>query len=94
MKHARLALFLIMVAPVGLSAAPAQQLRAVDLLSIYRDLNDMCHNRSGDGVHTTQACNVREKVSRLLNTLGYCYGTQSAEAADLQWHKCAERELF
>jgi hypothetical protein len=66
----------------------------LDVLSVYRDLNDMCRNRSGDGIHMMQACNTREKVSRILNGMGYCFGVKGQDVADMQWHKCATNELF
>lgn len=70
------------------------KLPVLDILSIYRDLNDMCRTRTGDGMHMMQACHTREKVSRILNSWGYCYGAKGQDEADMQWHKCAEKELF
>ncbi|HEY1736641.1 MAG TPA: hypothetical protein VGG12_08345 [Methylovirgula sp.] len=68
--------------------------RVLDVLSIYRDLNDMCRGFGGEDPRAVRACNIREKVARLLNGMGWCYGNQNQNAADLQWHKCADHELF
>jgi hypothetical protein len=102
MPRAVLILLLAMSLPAVASAdqllqhqqVQQQQSRVLDVLSIYRDLNDMCRGRGGEDAHALKACNVREKVGRLLNSLGYCYGNQNQNAADLQWHKCAEADLF
>lgn len=68
--------------------------RVLDVLSIYRDLNDMCRGEGGEDPRATRACNIREKVGRVLNGMGWCYGNQNQNAADLQWHKCTNHELF
>lgn len=74
--------------------ALAQQAQVLDVLSIYRDLNDMCRGHGGEDGRALRACNVREKVGRLLNGLGWCYGNQNQNVADLHWHKCTEQDLF
>ena len=91
MRRALLCLVFVFAGPI---TAQAQQPRALDVLSIYRDLNAMCRDPSSDDLHKIAACNTREKVSRLLNGLGYCYGSKGEDAADRQWHKCTEHELF
>jgi hypothetical protein len=91
MLRAFLILGFVLTFPAGAFAQPPL---ARDLLSIYRDLNDMCRNRNDDDLHRMRACNIREKVARLLNTMGYCYGKKGQDAADMQWHKCAAREVF
>lgn len=91
MLRAFLTLLFVLAVPI---AAYGQQTHALDVLSIYRDLNDMCRGRSGDDPHAAKACNVREKVSRLLNSMGYCHGIKGQDAAGMQWHKCAAHELF
>ncbi len=91
MPRSSLALFFILALP---TVVAAEERRVLDVLSVYRDLNDMCLGRSGDGLQAARACNVRAKVARLLNGMGYCYGNQSEDAADMQWHKCSPHELF
>ncbi len=91
MLRAFLAFIFVFAIPI---VAYGQQPSVLDVLSIYRDLNDMCRGRSGDDPHAAKACNVREKVSSLLNSMGYCYGSQGQDAADMQWHKCTAHELF
>lgn len=71
-----------------------EKLPVLDVLSIYRDLSDMCLHRSGDGIHDLAACNTRDKVSRILNEWGYCYGAKGDDDAQPQWHKCVQKELF
>jgi hypothetical protein len=97
--RAYLALAIALLLPSAALATDAQpkeppKLPVLDVLSVYRDLNDMCLHRSGDGMHALQACNTRDKVSRILNGWGYCYGAQGDEAAQGQWHKCVQKELF
>lgn len=91
MLRVLLPLLFVFAVPIG---AFGQQPRVLDVLSIYRDLNDMCRDRSDDDRHKTAACNIREKVSRLLNSMGYCYGKTGQDAADMNWHKCTAHELF
>ena len=84
-------LLFILALPV---AAFGQQPHVLDILSIYRDLNDICRDRNEDERHKAAACNIREKVGRLLNNMGYCDGKQGQDATDRRWHKCAAHELF
>jgi hypothetical protein len=51
-------------------------------ISIWHDLNAMCRGYSGDRPETQSACCVRERVSSLLNNLGYCYHMGEV------WKKC------
>jgi hypothetical protein len=90
----RLLSVLIFVAFLPLSARAQQQIDPRDVLSVYRDLNDLCRAPSASELNKVPACNARAKIARLLNSLGYCYGSQSEDAADMRWHKCAEHELF
>lgn len=91
---AQVALAQAALAQEALAQETQPKLPVLDILSIYRDLNDMCRTRTGDGMHMMQACHTREKVSRILNSWGYCYGAKGQDEADMQWHKCAEKELF
>lgn len=91
MLRTLLALLFVLVVPIG---ALAQQPRAIDLLSVYRDLNDLCRDRSDDDRYKTAVCNIREKVARLLNSMGYCDGKNGPESASVHWHKCTAHELF
>jgi hypothetical protein len=91
MPRAILAMLMIAIVPIG---ARAQQPRALDVLSIYRDLNEMCRNPDNDDLHRAAACNVREKVERLLNGMGYCFGKADPDQSNRQWHKCSAHELF
>ncbi|QXX76451.1 hypothetical protein [Methylovirgula sp. HY1] len=91
MLRVLLPLAFALVVPID---AFAEQPRLLDVLSIYRDLNDMCRDPSADDHHKLAACDVREKVSRLLNRMGYCYGKDGQDAAAVHWHKCVAHEIF
>jgi len=91
MSRAILALFLVGLSPLS---AFAQDVKALDVISIYRDLNAICRDPSDGNVHKILTCNAREKVARLLNALGYCLGHQNEDAADMHWHKCKAHEIF
>lgn len=83
---------LLCCAPIS---AHAQLLDPRDVLSVYRDLSDLCRGHPGeDTLSRTAACNVRAKVGRLLNRLGYCSGVQNQDAFNMRWHKCKPYELF
>ena len=75
MRRFSLTLLLLLAATfstgnAGTPAADDVQVRAT--ISIWNDLNAMC--RGGrDQSETTIACCTREKVSALLNQMGYCY---------------------
>ena len=91
MPRVLFALAFVLAVPIGATAA---QPSVLDILSIYRDINDMCRDRSDNDRHKIAACNIREKVSRLLNSMGYCYGKSRQDAAMVNWHKCARHEIF
>ncbi len=100
MRRALIPLLIILAPPAAAVAQQAdrpqqvERTRVLDVLSIYRDLNDMCRGYGGEDPRAMKACNIREKVARLLNGMGWCYGNQNQNAVDLQWHKCADHELF
>ncbi|MGA3301962.1 MAG: hypothetical protein ABSC72_01580 [Methylovirgula sp.] len=100
MRRALISLLIVFALPAATLAQQVdrpqqvERTRVLDVLSIYRDLNDMCRGYGGEDPRAIRACNIREKVARLLNGMGWCYGNQNQNAADLQWHKCAEHELF
>ena len=68
--------------------AQARSTPLSDLLAINDDLDVMCRGWSGDDPHTDEACNVRLKVEKLLEKLGYCFGKEGQSRAEATWHKC------
>ena len=102
MARALILLFLAIGLPLAAAADEQTQrqrlqderARVLDVLSIYRDLSDMCRGPGGEDPRARRACDIREKVGRVLNGMGWCYGNQNQNAADLQWHKCSQHELF
>lgn len=73
-----LTILALLIIPVTASAkTPEARL----VLSIYKDLNEICRGGSGDRTETLQACNVRNDVSALLRNIGYCW-------AGAWWRKC------
>lgn len=87
------ALFVLLIVSAFPYAARAQP-RALDVLSIYRDVNEMCRSWTDNDLHRIAACNLREKVARLLNSMGYCLGDGTPDMPEKQWHKCKGHELF
>jgi hypothetical protein len=65
-------------------AADDVQVRAT--ISVWHDLNAMCRGGHGDDPQTMIACCTREKVSALLNQMGYCYRMGE------RWVKCTARD--
>ena len=90
MPRAPLAILIISAFPYAAQAQP----RALDVLSIYRDVNEMCRSWTDNDLHRIAACNLREKVARLLNSMGYCLGGGIPDMPEKQWHKCKGHELF
>jgi hypothetical protein len=73
--------------------ATAQTLPTKDLVAIESDLNSMCRGWFGDDPHTDQICTVRDKMAKLLGTMGYCYGKQGQSGYQMQWHKCTKGSI-
>jgi len=61
---------LMAFAAPAMAASNAHSAIASDLRSIYSDLNGMCRGWPGDDPHTDEACEVREKVGKLLKKMG------------------------
>lgn len=70
------------------SVAAAQPAPVKALLSIERDLNGFCRGWSGDDKHTQEVCEVRDKATKALSDLGWCYGKQDQAGYQMAWHKC------
>ena len=79
---------LLMCLNVATGAANAQNIPVKQLISIYADLDEMCRGWAGDDPHTSEACGVRSKVSRLLKDMGYCFGKREQFGSEMAWHKC------
>lgn len=92
----RLAVALV-IAGVGVwseSAAPqAGAEPAKQLLSAYQSLNELCRGGPGDGPSTDKACEAREKVSKSLKRIGYCFGKRGQSGAEAWWHQCGPASL-
>ena len=63
------------------------------LLDIERELDLLCRGSSGDAPATDQICKLRDKVAKVLQGIGYCYGRKGQTGAEMQWHKCARDSL-
>lgn len=69
----------------GGAAVATDDAQARATISIWHDLNALC--RGGrDSSEVTIACCTREKVSALLNQMGYCYRMGE------RWVKCTARD--
>jgi hypothetical protein len=64
-------------------SAPDVQVQAT--ISVLNDLNAMCRGGQ-DQSEVTIACCTREKVSALLNQMGYCYRMGE------RWVECTARD--
>ena len=40
-----------------------------------------------------QLCAIREKLGKVINKLGYCYGKRGQAAAQMQWHRCTSTSM-
>jgi hypothetical protein len=59
------------------------------LISVARDLNTACRGGMPDDKgNLDQLCAIREKLGKVINKLGYCYGKRGQAAAQMQWHRC------
>jgi hypothetical protein len=64
------------------------------LISVARDLNTACRRGMPDDKgNLDQLCAIREKLGKVINKLGYCYGKRGQAAAQMQWHRCTSRAL-
>lgn len=84
--------YLLPFVALALSTPVAAQ-SAKELISIYRDLNEMCRGGAGNEQATTQACETRNKVSKLLKAKGYCYGKKGQGGYQMDWHRCGPSSL-
>ena len=70
----------------GNATTPADDVQVRGTISVWHDLNAMCRGGHGDDPQTMIACCTREKVSALLNQMGYCYRMGE------RWVKCTARD--
>jgi hypothetical protein len=94
MSRALVALLILLLPSAALAEDKVQQPSVLDMLSVYRDLNSMCRNPSADDFEKSAACTTREKVARMLNGMGWCYGVKGDDPGQRQWHRCGQKELF
>jgi hypothetical protein len=75
--------------PVPAPQASANKTTALELWSIWVDLNAMCRGNSGDLQSTQKACKVRLKVEHLIAETGYCMGTGiNGDLENMEKHDC------
>lgn len=88
MKRILATAVLLLVASLsnGGAAIATDDAQAHATISIWQDLNAMCRGGHGDDPQTMTACCTREKVSALLNQMGYCYRMGE------RWVKCTARD--
>ena len=88
MKRILATVLLLLVATLSTGSATTAtsdaQVRAT--ISVWQDLNAMCRGGHGDDPQTMIACCTREKVSGLLNQMGYCYRMGE------RWVQCTARD--
>ena len=73
--------------------ALAQTDRAEALLAWQQDANTRCRGGSGDSQATWQACGERDAYSRVLNSMGWCYGRSGEIGANMSWHRCQANSI-
>lgn len=79
-------LSLIAILSTGGTTTATDDVQVRATISVWHDLNAMCRGGHGDDPQTMIACCAREKVSALLNQMGYCYRMGE------RWVKCTARD--
>jgi hypothetical protein len=79
-------LLLMAILSSGNASTATDDAQARATISIWHDLNAMCRGGHGNDPQTDIACCTREKVSALLNQMGYCYRMGE------RWVKCTPRD--
>lgn len=85
----RLAFLVFLI--LGPSLASADTAR--DLIAIERELNGMCRGWPGNDPHIGEVCDLREKMDRLLQKMGWCYGKEGQSGAEMDWHHCTKGSM-
>lgn len=84
MRKLSIAFVLLCVGASAGSAPPRADTLHGLTISTWHDLNAMC--RGGHSPESEHACCAREKLSAVLNRMGYCYRTGE------RWVKCRPNE--
>lgn len=61
------------------------------LVKRWLEENNTCRGSSGPA--SLKACEQREKTSKTLSSLGWCYGKNGQVMADMWWHRCGPDSL-
>jgi hypothetical protein len=84
----------LIIAVLMLASTAAQADTVHDLISVARDLNTACRGGMPDDKgNLDQLCAIREKLGKVINNLGYCYGKRGQAAAQMQWHRCTSTSM-
>ena len=70
------------------SPAFAQADEIGGLIERWFSENEQCRGGSGDDPRTTEACARRDRLTRALNVLDFCYGKKGQISAERVWHSC------
>jgi hypothetical protein len=86
---------LLAVPCVALAASPVSADDTVrDLMSLQRDLDNACRGGTpDDNGNLDRLCTIRDRLSKAINRLGYCYGKRGQYGYQMQWHKCTSVSL-
>jgi len=87
----RAAVLLVFLAP-GQSLAEDFDPPADDeILSRQSEANGFC--RGGAGEETDAWCTIRDGLTDILVSRGWCYGKQGEIGADMKWQRCGPSSL-
>jgi hypothetical protein len=75
------------------NAAFAQTPLVRDLLAVEFELNGLCRGGGLGEDATMKICDLRDKMGKALNAMGYCYGKEGKYGAQMEWHKCTKRSM-
>jgi hypothetical protein len=75
------------------TASEASDLETQSLIQKEIVLNDACRGGSGDEEATQKSCAERDAVVSILQSRGWCYGTEGQAGYQRSWQKCPSPEI-
>jgi hypothetical protein len=84
--------YVAIVACLG-TAQAATQNGVQQLLDRQRYYDELCRGMLGDDLHMVEACDIRDRLDRKLNALGWCFGRHGQPVSEMAWHACEDDSL-
>lgn len=86
-----MAMAIVALSIVG--ASGKEPAKARQLIKQWQAQNSLCRGLHGDDPRMQPACDERQRLGRLLDRQGWCYGKKDQFGYQMQWHRCTPTSL-